>query len=256
MPIYRLSLLWRRVQRLTKPIETKSNVKAITSEQQEQIGRFIQDAARKGTKESVKELQDNGALDGDSLQKIISRGGQVSSRVKDFIKGLLSEMAEIVRGCLKLISGAETITLDSTDGTETIAKAKDTFNGYLDSDFRNWGLDVASQPTKEQKVSVHEMIKDGTFSQIFNGLSANLDSLCLTQAQIINFVKKYRKWLRTEGYGTFFLFKRGEDFFVAYVRVSDDGSLYVRVHKLARGNVWRAGYRHRVVVPQLEPATL
>ena len=230
----------------------KGNVKAITPEQQEQIGRFIQDAARKGTKESVKELQDNGALDGDSLQKIISRGDQVSSRVKEFIKGLLSEMAEIVRGCLKLISGTETLTLDETDGTETIAKAKDTFNGYLDSDFRNWKLDVASQPTKEQKVSVHEMIEDGTFAKIYNGLSSNLDSLCLTQAQIIGFVKKHRKWLRADGYGTFFLFKRGEDFFVACVFVLGDGSLRVFVDKLAYDYVWRAGYRHRVVVPQLD----
>jgi hypothetical protein len=85
-------------------------------------------------------------------------------------------------GYLKLISGAETLTLDETNGTETIAKAKDPFNGYLDSDFRNWNLDVPSQPTKEQKVSVFEMTKNGTFSQIYNGLSSNLDSLCLTQA--------------------------------------------------------------------------
>jgi hypothetical protein len=230
-------------------------VKTITSGQKEQIGRFIQDAARNGTHESVKELQDNGALDGDSLQKIISRGDQVSSRVKEFIKGLLSEMAEIVRGCLKLISGTETLTLDETDGAETIAKAKDTFNGYLDSDFCNWNLDVPSQPTKDQKVSVFEMTKNGTFSQIYNGLSSNLDSLCLTQAQIIGFVKKHRKWLRADGYGTFFLFKRGEDFFVADVRVLGDGSLFVCVVKLADDYVWYAEYQHRVVVPQLEPAT-
>ena len=77
MPIYRLSLLWRRVQNLTEPIENNDNVKTITSGQKEQIGRFIQDAARKSTEESVGELQDNGALDGDSLQKIIARGDQV-----------------------------------------------------------------------------------------------------------------------------------------------------------------------------------
>ena len=226
-------------------------MKAITSEQKEQITRFAQDAARKGTQEAITGLQKSG-LNGDSLQKIIARGDQVSSRVKEFIKGLLSEMAEIVRGCLQLISGAETLTLDETDGTETIAQAGSTFNGYLDSDFRNWKLDVASQPTKEQKVSVHEMIEDGTFAKIYNGLSSNLDSLCLTQAQIIGFVKKHRKWLRTDGYGTFFLFKRGDDFFVAYVRQRDGGSLFVRVRKLAYDDVWYAGYRRRVVVPQLE----
>src|SRR3989344_7157953 len=41
----------------------------------------------------------------------------------------------------KLISGAETLTLDPTDGKETIVKAGDLFKVYLDSDFVNLGLD-------------------------------------------------------------------------------------------------------------------
>jgi hypothetical protein len=65
-------------------------------------------------------------------------------------------------------------------------------------------------------------------------------------------VKKHRKWLRADGYGTFFLFKRGEEFFVADVRVYDVGSLRVSVFKLAHDFVWHAEYQHRVVVPQLD----
>lgn len=231
---------------------TITDMKPITSGQAEQCVTMIKDAARKAGEEAIAELKENNVINSDNAQRLIEAGDQMATKIKKFVKEMIAEMAEMVRGCLKLISGAETLTLDATDGTETIAQAGSTFNGYLDSDFRNWKLDVASQPTKEQKVSVHEMIEDGTFAKIYNGLSSNLDSLCLTQAQIINFVKKHRKWLRTDGYGTFFLFKRGEEFFVARVYVYVDGSLDVHVHGLAFDHVWTADVRHRVVAPQLD----
>ena len=222
-------------------------MKPITSGQAEQCVTVIKDAARKAGEEAIAELRDNNVINSDNLQRFLESGGQMATKIKGFVKGMIAEMAENIMGYLKLISGAETLILDATDGTETIAKSKDTFNGYLDSDFCNWNLDVPSQPTKEQKVSVFEMTKNGTFSQIYNGLSSNLDSLCLTQAQIIGFVKKHRKWLRADGYGTFFLFKRDEDFFVAYVLVNDDGSLDVSVIEFSDDFVWHADNRHRVV---------
>jgi len=167
-----------------------------------------------------------------------------------------TKLVESISGYLRLISGAESITLDPTDGNETIAQAKDLFTAGIDADFRNYGCDVASDPSGPTSVTVHEMVKDGDFRAIFGSLSEKLDTLCLKQTQIIQFVQKHRKWLRTEGYATFFLFKVGDEFFVARVYVNSVDRLLVHVLRFMHGHVWAAKSRFRVVVPQLAPMAL
>lgn len=226
-------------------------MKPITSGQKAQLATVIQDAARKASDEAINELETNGVLTGDNAQRLLGMGGKIAPRVRDFVKQLFAELAENIAGCLKLISGAETLELDPTDGKQTIASASKVFTWGIDSDFKNWGCDVKAKLTVATKVQVHEMIKNGTFAQIFGGLSDNLDELCLTQAQIIQFVQKHKKWLRTEGYATFFLFKVGDEFFVADVCVVSGDSLDARVVRVSRVSVWAADRRRRVVVPQL-----
>jgi len=174
--------------------------------------------------------------------------------------GTLSEIARIIieaggktkESFLRLISGEETITIDATDGTEVLADADDVF-AYVDSDFKNWGANETGGATKEALVEVHEMTKDATFSQMFTSLSRSDDvtKLCLTQGQIKSFVKNNRKWIRTDGYGTFFLFQSKGEIFVARVYCSSDGALYVNAGRFEYSDVWGADYCHRIVVPQL-----
>jgi hypothetical protein len=230
-------------------------MKAITKGQEEQCVTVIKDAARKSAETAIAELKKNGTLNGDNMQRILGQGDHVSAKVHEFVKKLLAGMAENATDRLKLISGTETLTLEPTDGTEVIAEAGSLFNGYLDSDFRNWKTNVKGNPTEAQNVQVHEMTKDGTFEQIYGGLGDNLDVMCLSQAQIIQFVKNHRKWLRTDGYGTFFLFKVGDKFFVAFVVVFSGGSLLAHVSRFSRDVVWFAGGRRRFVVPQLALAS-
>lgn len=130
---------------------------------------------------------------------------------------------------------------------DTIARADDVFS-YIDSDFENWKLDVKQHKTEETEMAVLEMDKGGTFKDIFGKPT---DDKCLTQAQIIEFVKTHKDKLRTEGYATFFLFKVGNEFFGAVVYLSSDGSLEVLVHRFSDVRVCYAEYRGRVVVPQL-----
>ena len=117
--------------------------------------------------------------------------------------------------------------------------------------FKNWGADEKGAATKETPVRVWEMAEDATFSQMFGELNVDVEKNCLTQHQILNFIKKYRHWLRTDGYATFFFFKSKGHFFVAGVRVSSDGVLRVDVDRFEDPTVWGAGCRRRVVVPQL-----
>ena len=152
---------------------------------------------------------------------------------------------------LWLISGGVSLTVDAVDGTEILADAKDVFSGGIDSDFINWEADEPDRSTVETPVDVYEMTQDATFSQMFGDLSSDVRRLCLTQHQIKNFVKKHRSWLRTEGYATFFLFESKGHFFVAVVRFDSRGRLGVRVFRFGGSSVWRAGNRHRLVVPRL-----
>ncbi|OGI83917.1 hypothetical protein A2997_01900 [Candidatus Nomurabacteria bacterium RIFCSPLOWO2_01_FULL_36_10b] len=149
-----------------------------------------------------------------------------------------------------ILSQGQTILIDACDGTETLADAKDVFPSGIDGDFEKWGTNKAGIATKEQAVDVHELVKDRTFAQMFGSLGTDLDKLCLTQAQIKNFCKQHANWLRQGGYVTFFLFKVGEEFFVARVFVRS-GGLHVSVLRFGSSYVWHAGLLHRMVVPQL-----
>jgi hypothetical protein len=116
---------------------------------------------------------------------------------------------------------------------------------YIDSDFNNLtGLDATFN---EQNFEVLEMDKDATFKEIFT----QPEKMAMTQDQILSFVENHKDKLRTNGYATFFLLKNNEDFFVVFVYLYDDGRLEVYVSPFSYGSVWRAGGRHRVVVPQL-----
>lgn len=132
---------------------------------------------------------------------------------------------------------------------DTIARADDVFTSWIDSDFTNWGTDVKSPKTEETELAVFEVDKDRTFKDIFGSISKNTDSMCLTQAQIIAFVKEHKDKLRTEEWATFFLFKVNDEVFVAGVRLDSDERPRAGVYRVSSGYVWDAGRRPRVVVP-------
>lgn len=156
---------------------------------------------------------------------------------------------------LQPLYAGEEIIIGPTDGTRAIAQAKDVFAGYIDSDFMNYGLDVPGPTTAAMKADIREMAEtDGTFMEIYGSLGRPLDQLCFrNQHQIVLFCKEHKDKLRQDGYGTFFLFKRGDEFFVAYVYVFSSGRLYVYAFRLSYVHVWCAECRHRFVLPQLEP---
>ena len=222
----------------------------VTSGQKESVVRVVVDAVRKEIEGVIDDLVKTGTINTANLQRVLAQGNSLAKHVANAAKEKMIELAEQVVGHLKLISGGTEIVIVPTDGSRLIADADDVFPGYIDSDFVNYKTNIPGQPTKETPVQVFEMIKDGTFAQIFGGFGENLDRLCLSQYQIIRFVKDYEKWLRADGYGTFFLFKVGNEFFVAYVH-RYDGGLEVDVRRLSLDYVWSAEFRLCIVVPQL-----
>jgi len=156
---------------------------------------------------------------------------------------------------LNLLFGSEKLSLSESDGRAIIAKAEDVFKSWIDPDFQNWGLSRKGKTTLETEVEVYEMVKNANFKDVFASLSDDLNLLCLTQDQIIDFCKKHRGHLRQDGYATFFLTKKDfekpateDNLFVAGVRVFS-GGLFVFVFHFGYALVWCAGDRRRLVVP-------
>lgn len=139
----------------------------------------------------------------------------------------------------------QNIKIPALKGKKTIAQADDVFS-YLDSDFERWGMDKIGEKTEETELAVMEIVKDGTFKDIF----VNPETLVLSQEQIIEFCGNHGDKLRKDGYATFFLFKVNGEFFVACVRV-ESGDREARVVRFDCDDVWDAEAGPRVVVPQL-----
>lgn len=131
---------------------------------------------------------------------------------------------------LRLISGGETVTIFACKGGEKANK---------------------------KLLDVYEMYnKDADFKTLFGSLGSCLKSLAFeSQEQVETFCQENKQWLRTDGYGTFFLFTEkvdGEEkFFVADVFWLS-GELKVDVNHLSDDYVWDAGSARRIVVPAIK----
>lgn len=153
---------------------------------------------------------------------------------------------------LRIVPGAESLDLPATDGTETLAQATDVFS-LVDRYFTRWGTDVPSEATEATRVSVYEMARDASFSQMFASFGKDLKVLFLTQHQIKKIVQTHQQHLRADGCNTFFPFKVGAELFVASVRLALDGEPEERVFRFMEDHAWLGRDCHRVVVPRLTP---
>ena len=152
----------------------------------------------------------------------------------------------------KLISAGKRVVISATKSTETIASADDVFSS-ISPDFKNWGCDKAELATPDVAVLMYEQIEDADYPTIFGSLDQNLDRLTLTTPQIKSFIVNHAKDYLLEAEWTCFrfLFKVGNEFFIADVRVLKGGNREVRVTRFLDGSVRHAEYRHRIVIPQL-----
>ncbi len=206
---------------------------------------------------TLKVLQDQGLTLEDLA--LLRSNKDLAKKVAEIIKATngVPKVIKKKSDILNLLSGSEKILLSKLDGRAIIAKAEDVFKSWIDPNFEKLGLNKKSKATLETEVKIYEMVKDANFEEIFTSLSDDLDSLCLTQSQIIDFCKKHRSHLRQGGYGTFFLTKKDfekpateDNLFVVFVLVFSYG-LYVNVLHFDGASVWDAGFRSRVVVPKL-----
>ena len=194
----------------------------------------------------------------DLLEKLSGRDGEKwLTELKKFLRGESCWVSKPNPYLRKITEGV----LGATTGERTLAKAGELFSASLDSDFAYWGTDVVGPATEEAPFEVFEMVKDGTFEQVFGAFGVDRKKLCWSQDQITTFVEAHESLLHPDGWATFFLFsvkleegtenEHEEEFFVVDVCRRDVGQLRADAYRLSNDFVWLAESRNRFVVPQL-----
>jgi len=136
---------------------------------------------------------------------------------------------------LKLVSDSEKLTIEAVPGTEIIPMAEDLFGiGELDEikwAFKNYEADDPGTATDKTIVEVYKMQKHLTFTKVFNCLNCEIESLCLTQHQILEFIRKYRCWVNKQGETTLFPFiSKGKTFVAVVIAPKTDSTQILHVN--------------------------
>lgn len=147
------------------------------------------------------------------------------------------------------------IKIKACDGSRTIAESKEIFKGFIDENFKSWGLDKKCPATPECGVSSLALVENATLKQILSWLKSDMDKICWSQDQIAEICDEFRSEVLSPIGATLLPFKEEksifgdkEKYFVASVRVYSS-SLYVHVSRLSGDLVWGASGGHRLVTP-------
>jgi len=139
------------------------------------------------------------------------------------------------------------MTIEALNGRETIATAKRCFS-LIDTDFTLWGLNNPGPSTEKTNLMFYwPNTEDSTFCRLFNGPDRGLDTMTLTQHQIIRFCRKYAAILR--GYTNFFIFKDNGEYFVAIV-YKDQNDLIAVARKRFLAFIWLGDLPRRLIIPR------
>lgn len=154
----------------------------------------------------------------------------------------------------------EIIKIEATDGKTSIAQSEKVFkNCWLDQNFINSGLDKPQNSSKETMIEIYEVSEGGTFEEMFIKFYKTLDKLnelCLTQNQIIEFCKNYKKLFQNHQ-TLFFLFKEKKwwqfksKYYIACVDLLT-GGLSIDMYKLKENFPWMPGFSYYIVIPEIK----
>jgi len=132
----------------------------------------------------------------------------------------------------------ELLFIGATDNIETFASSGVFPGGVYGATL----LTGASKLSPVIGVAVHEMVKSGTFAELFGSLGKN--RLRWSEARVVAFCRKYPGKIQRGGYATFFEVEGG---FMANVYFDSNGDLGVFIYPFLNGHVLHTGDRLRFV---------
>ncbi len=150
----------------------------------------------------------------------------------------------------------ESLIIPPVDGKRSIARSVSIFSGGMTGYYKSLYLDLPSQPTTEVSVSIRKITDYDSYMGMFTTICKDINELCLTQHQIVEFCRLHTGWmisnkLITRSWqSTCFLFKQNNEFYVANTQLCDDG-IYIfldQMNSACLGNNCNTGL---VVIPSL-----
>ncbi len=138
--------------------------------------------------------------------------------------------------------------IHQTTGKITFANTKEMSSIVLDNRLKLLQQEVHSVATPEFPVVEYELIQNAKFSQIFTG---DLNRLCLTQEQIINFICDRNNWINLQSGKniTLFLLKVNSDFFVVTAIASLNSAQELKLYDLSYDGTWCSYFFNRFIFP-------
>jgi len=188
-------------------------------------------------------------------ENLIGKNGEAwASELKKFLRKEPCWVKNKSRDGLTLLSDGESLFIDACDGGFVLTQTKKMFMSRLETDTVEVPFDKRRIKTEETFVEVYEVTSDSDFKKMFTSVSPRLGILHFTQDQIIKFLEKYPNWLCSSG-ANLFLFEAFDKFFIAVVRVEEDG-LSVAFREFGDEDVWESRCKHRLITPAEFPARL
>jgi hypothetical protein len=148
---------------------------------------------------------------------------------------------------IKLVSEGKLLRLSPLSGSMLICHSRHLFSDIALS-FRSYT--EQGRVTSVTPIAVYQVTQAGNFRQAFESIERDLLKICLTQHQILNFIKLYRKWLQKQDGSTAFLFSDKASFVVARIEFDDGGLLKAFTNQLDDAMFLGAARWPRIVVPR------
>ena len=160
---------------------------------------------------------------------------------------------------IRFIETAVGLMIPECDGSLGLGKEGEVFM-WVSENVKSWGYEKTRRATPPTPIRVGDLVKEGTFREIYRGFGRPLGRLSFTRHQLREFVTEHttREYLSKTGF-TFFLIREDDtttgdeenDFFVAHVSGRSDRDLDLYGNRLEDDDVWNESYERRFVLPQL-----
>lgn len=186
---------------------------SIERDRKDLVEQVVLDAAR----QAFASLEKIGKADERRFQRLLDNKNEIADWVALILERRLAHIWEEPDPHAQLIYGSQNIVVGASSGMETFAAYPEEFK--LRSPWYQGPIpETPPTPSDAVEVEVHEMFKSSESTEkIFRGFGVPLEKMCLTESQVVLFIKNHRNWLVKERAVNIFLLRRGKDFWTVYV---------------------------------------
>jgi hypothetical protein len=134
---------------------------------------------------------------------------------------------------VKATDGVKKIVYQSIPGEEHFGKFK-----WIDDVFFQLADNQIKTPTKATAMPDYKLIKSVTLRQVVESIPFDLDDLCLTQSQIIEYVVDPKALSRRWSHGLIFILKELNEYIFVHAIKSEENQISFLSHPFTSEKIW------------------